>query len=99
MSYYFYINILYDKYDGDFSIFVIMNLMLSCVLCYLLGSIPTGFILTKFCGNIDIRELGSHSTGATNVLRSGHKWLALITLLVDAIKGIICAIVSKKDKV
>lgn len=53
-----------------------------------MGSIPTGFLLIKIYGNVDIRHVGSHSTGATNVLRSGHKILALLTLLGDALKGL-----------
>ena len=69
-------------------------MILVCVVCYLIGSIPTGYILTKFFGNVDVRTLGSHSTGATNVLRSGHKWLALMTLLIDGIKGITCTILA-----
>ena len=72
-----------------------MNLLLMCFIGYLVGSIPTGFLLTKIYGNTDIRNIGSHSTGATNVLRSGHKTLALLTLLGDAIKGMSFAIIAK----
>ena len=54
---------------------------------YLLGSIPWGLIVVKFAGLGDVRKIGSKSTGATNVLRTGNKWLALITLLLDAGKG------------
>ena len=73
-----------------------MNLLLLCILGYLIGSIPTGFLLTKFFGGVDVRHVGSHSTGATNVLRSGHKILALITLLVDGLKGMVLAFVTKE---
>ncbi len=73
-----------------------MNLLLLCILGYLVGSIPTGFLLTKFFGGVDVRYVGSHSTGATNVLRSGHKILALITLLVDGLKGMVLAFVTKE---
>lgn len=66
-----------------------MNSFGLCIIGYFIGSIPTGFLLTKIYGNIDIRGVGSHSTGATNVLRSGHKILALLTLLGDATKGVI----------
>ena len=72
-----------------------MNLLLLCLIGYLVGSIPTGFLLTKFFGDIDLREVGSHSTGATNVLRSGHKILALLTLLGDALKGLIFILFAK----
>ena len=57
------------------------------VLGYLLGSIPFGFILTRFAGLGDIRAIGSGNIGATNVLRTGNKGLAAATLLLDAAKG------------
>ena len=56
-------------------------------LAYLLGSIPFGLVLTRLSGLEDIRELGSGNVGATNVLRTGSKKLALLTLLLDAGKG------------
>ncbi|HBR00870.1 glycerol-3-phosphate 1-O-acyltransferase PlsY [Roseofilum sp. Belize BBD 4] len=55
---------------------------------YLLGSIPTGYWLTKALKGIDIRESGSGSTGATNVLRIVGKGAALTVLLVDVLKGV-----------
>jgi glycerol-3-phosphate acyltransferase PlsY len=54
---------------------------------YLLGSIPFGLLLTKAAGLGDIRAIGSGNIGATNVLRTGHKGLALLTLLLDGGKG------------
>ena len=54
---------------------------------YLLGSIPTGFLAGKLFKGIDIREYGSGSTGATNVLRSVGKGPAILVLLVDVLKG------------
>ncbi|MBN9217698.1 MAG: glycerol-3-phosphate acyltransferase [Mesorhizobium sp.] len=54
---------------------------------YLLGSIPTGYLLGRLLKGIDIREHGSRSTGATNVLRTLGKWPALAVLLVDVLKG------------
>jgi glycerol-3-phosphate acyltransferase PlsY len=54
---------------------------------YLLGSIPFGFILTRWAGTPDIRTIGSGNIGATNVLRTGNKRLAAATLLGDALKG------------
>lgn len=57
-------------------------------IAYLLGSIPTGYWLGKLLKGIDIREHGSKSTGATNVLRTLGKTPALIVLLVDLLKGV-----------
>jgi len=54
---------------------------------YLLGSIPFGLIVTLLAGYGDIRNVGSGNIGATNVLRSGHKLLAALTLLLDTGKG------------
>ena len=54
---------------------------------YLLGSIPFGLLLTRFAGKGDIRDIGSGSIGATNVLRTGSKGLAALTVLLDAGKG------------
>ena len=54
---------------------------------YLLGSIPFGLLITKFFGTEDIRNIGSGNIGATNVLRTGKKWLAFLTLILDGFKG------------
>lgn len=54
---------------------------------YLLGSIPFGLILTRLAGLGDIRSIGSGNIGATNVLRTGNKALAIMTLILDAVKG------------
>jgi len=54
---------------------------------YLLGSIPFGVVLTRLAGVGDIRKIGSGNIGATNVLRTGRKGLALATLLLDGAKG------------
>jgi glycerol-3-phosphate acyltransferase PlsY len=54
---------------------------------YLLGSIPFGLVLARMTGHGDIRAIGSGNIGATNVLRTGSKGLALATLLGDALKG------------
>lgn len=59
------------------------------VLAYFLGSIPFGLIFTRLGGQGDIRQQGSGNIGATNVLRTGSKLLALATLLADAAKGFI----------
>ncbi len=54
---------------------------------YLVGSIPFGLILTRLAGHGDLREIGSGNIGATNVLRTGNKAMAALTLLLDATKG------------
>ena len=54
---------------------------------YLFGSVPSGYLAGKLLRGIDIREHGSRSTGATNVLRTLGKWPALVVLLVDVLKG------------
>ena len=56
-------------------------------IAYLFGSTPTGYLAGKLLKGIDIREHGSKSTGATNVLRTLGKWPALVVLLVDVLKG------------
>jgi len=60
---------------------------LGAVLAYLLGSIPFGLVLTRIAGYGDIRRIGSGNIGATNVLRTGNKTLAALTVLLDAGKG------------
>ena len=60
---------------------------LGAVLAYLLGSIPFGLVLTRLAGYGDIRRIGSGNIGATNVLRTGNKTLAALTVLLDAGKG------------
>lgn len=61
---------------------------------YLLGSIPFGLVLTRLAGFGDIRKIGSGNIGATNVLRTGRKDLALLTVLLDASKAGIAAFVA-----
>lgn len=62
---------------------------------YLCGSIPFGLLVTKFAGLGDVRSIGSGSIGATNVLRTGNKKLAAMTLLADFAKGLLPVIVSQ----
>jgi glycerol-3-phosphate acyltransferase PlsY len=64
-----------------------MTYALALAVGYLLGSIPFGLLLTRAAGGPDIRDIGSGNIGATNVLRSGRKGLAAVTLLCDALKG------------
>jgi acyl phosphate:glycerol-3-phosphate acyltransferase len=61
--------------------------LLSFVIGYLLGSIPFGLLLAKYAGLGDLRQIGSGNIGATNVLRTGNKKLAALTLLLDLLKG------------
>ena len=61
--------------------------LLSLLLGYLLGSIPFGVLLTKAAGAGDLRSIGSGNIGATNVLRTGRKGLAALTLILDMLKG------------
>lgn len=68
-------------------VFWIAN-VIGLAVAYLLGSIPTGYLAGKLLKGIDIREHGSKSTGATNVLRTLGKWPALVVLLVDVLKGV-----------
>lgn len=65
-----------------------------CVAGYLCGSIPFGLIIARFGGAGDIRSVGSGNIGATNVLRTGRKGLAIATLLADAFKGFVPTIIA-----
>ncbi|MBQ8751165.1 MAG: glycerol-3-phosphate 1-O-acyltransferase PlsY [Alphaproteobacteria bacterium] len=69
---------------------------ISALLGYIIGSIPFGLILTRMAGYGDIRKIGSGNIGATNVLRTGNKTLALITVLCDAFKAGIGAFIASK---
>jgi glycerol-3-phosphate acyltransferase PlsY len=60
---------------------------------YLLGSIPFGLILTRLAGTQDLRTIGSGNIGATNVLRTGRKDLALATVVLDMLKGTVAVLV------
>ncbi len=63
--------------------------LLGFIICYLIGAIPFGLILTRLYSAGDLRTIGSGNIGATNVLRTGRKGLALATLILDALKGAI----------
>jgi len=64
-----------------------LTLLAAAVLGYLLGSIPSGLLVTRLAGLGDIRRIGSGNIGATNVLRTGSKSAAGLTLLLDLAKG------------
>jgi len=65
----------------------VFSLLAGFALGYLLGSVPFGLLLTKLAGHGDIRAIGSGNIGATNVLRTGNKTIAVATLLGDLLKG------------
>ena len=68
---------------------MLVNNLLLIILFYLIGSLPFALILTKLSGFGDIRNIGSGNVGATNVLRTGNKLLAIIVLALDILKGLI----------
>ena len=70
-----------------FSIFVVF------LFSYLLGSIPFGLLLARVAGLGDIRSIGSGNIGATNVLRTGNKKIAALTLLLDGVKGAVAVLI------
>ena len=72
-----------------------MNILIIFI-SYLFGSLPTGFLIGKYLKNIDLRTMGSGSTGATNVLRNVGKWPALFVFLIDVGKGLIAVIIAKE---
>jgi acyl phosphate:glycerol-3-phosphate acyltransferase len=71
-----------------------MNILLAAVFGYLLGSIPFGLLLTRLAGLGDIRKIGSGNIGATNVLRTGNKALAALTLVCDVAKGVAAVLIG-----
>src|SRR6516165_10321085 len=71
-----------------------MTALLAAILGYVLGSIPFGLLLTRLAGYGDIRRVGSGNIGATNVLRTGSKGLAALTLLLDLGKGATAVIIT-----
>lgn len=66
----------------------------AAIIGYLIGSIPFGLLLTKMAGLGDVRKIGSGNIGATNVLRTGRKGLALATLLLDGGKGALVVLLA-----
>ena len=72
-----------------------MEIIVISIMSYLMGSIPFGFVLTKFFLKKDIRDIGSGNIGATNALRTGNKSLGYGTLFLDVIKAVIPVIYVK----
>ncbi len=76
-------------------VLIVLVMVLFAVIAYLIGSIPTGYLIVKAKTGKDIREIGSGSTGATNVKRVlGKKWF-FIVMLLDALKGALPVILAK----
>ena len=73
-----------------------MDVLIVILFSYLSGSIPFGLILTKIFGGQDIRNIGSGNIGATNVLRAGNKFLAVLTLVLDILKGYLPVIIARQ---
>jgi acyl phosphate:glycerol-3-phosphate acyltransferase len=73
-----------------------LTFILTAALAYLLGSIPFGLVLTRLAGYGDIRRIGSGNIGATNVLRTGSKGLAVLTLLLDLAKGAVAVLIARR---
>ncbi|HEY1260669.1 MAG TPA: glycerol-3-phosphate 1-O-acyltransferase PlsY [Stellaceae bacterium] len=68
----------------------------AAVIGYLLGSVPFGLVLTRLAGHGDIRSVGSGNIGATNVLRTGGKGLAALTLAFDLAKGAVAVVIGRR---
>jgi glycerol-3-phosphate acyltransferase PlsY len=74
----------------------VLGFVLAAVGGYLLGSIPFGLVLTRMAGLGDIRQVGSGNIGATNVLRTGRKDIALATLVLDAGKAAAALLIARE---
>ncbi len=68
---------------------------IAAIISYLLGSIPFGYLLVLLFRKQDIRQTGSGNIGATNVLRSGSRWLGILTLLLDLGKGFVAVVIAR----
>ena len=69
--------------------------LISAIVSYLFGSIPFGLLITQAAGLGDVRKIGSGNIGATNVLRTGRRELAALTLLLDALKGLAAVLLAR----
>ena len=68
---------------------------IAAAIAYLLGSIPFGYLLVLSFRKQDIRKTGSGNIGATNVIRSGSRWLGILTLLLDVAKGFFAVVIAR----
>lgn len=71
------------------------GILIAIIIGYLAGSIPFGLVLTRAAGLGDIRKIGSGNIGATNVLRTGNKSIAALTLICDLMKGLLPCLIAK----
>ena len=71
------------------------EMLFGLALGYLFGSIPFGLILTRLAGKGDVRKIGSGNIGATNVLRTGSRWLAVLTLVLDCLKATVAIVLAQ----
>lgn len=71
------------------------TILIFILIGYLIGSFPSGLVYTRLAGMEDIRNLGSGNIGATNVLRTGNKKIALATLITDMLKGVAAILIAK----
>jgi acyl phosphate:glycerol-3-phosphate acyltransferase len=71
------------------------EMMFALALGYLFGSVPFGLVLTRLAGKGDVRKIGSGNIGATNVLRTGNRWLAALTLILDCLKATAAIVVAQ----
>ena len=72
------------------------EMLLAVALGYLLGSIPFGLVLTRLAGKGDVRSIGSGNIGATNVLRTGSRVLAALTLILDCLKATAAVVIAQR---
>ena len=72
------------------------EMLFALAIGYLLGSIPFGLVLTRLAGRGDLREIGSGNIGATNVLRTGSKPLAALTLILDCLKATAAILIARR---
>lgn len=71
------------------------TILIFILIGYLIGSFPSGLVYTRLAGMEDIRNLGSGNIGATNVLRTGNRKIALATLITDMLKGVAAILIAK----
>jgi len=71
-----------------------MRVVMVLIIAYLLGSIPFGYLIVRLTGRGDVRETGSGGTGATNVSRRAGKLAGVLTLILDALKGALAALIA-----
>jgi len=74
---------------------MMIGYLISAIVSYLFGSIPFGLLITQAAGLGDVRKIGSGNIGATNVLRTGRRELAALTLLLDALKGLAAVLLAR----